>query len=557
MTVTAGQGARYVTGQSLFIFGGLGTSEQNQSEGLGVGFGTPLTVSSITPGGGTGGGDLITFTGDLANSYTHVSGTLLSDPYGPYACTGAYLTPYQCATANSVAGRALKGEDQQNGLHLISCQRFRVNASARNTWESPVKCGTGFASTFLTDGCAHGEVSGGVMRHGYDQGVSVWNSINVNVTGCKIDSGGWTGVSLSAYSDKCTVSGNHILNSVYSVPGSLTSGHGIAVEGGSHDVVTGNVISGVAGVGLYPRLAPPVTGIGAGNSPTLSAFLEAQTAAGTSIQFSSTSQLLAGYKYSFIDGPRTESLTIATVVDGTHVTFSTAPQFSHPAATYMSARITQDCLFTGNVIDGTGLDGINPLASVRCEFTDNKVHRWGAGFYGINLQTTSNLLPATLGGDGALVKGNDVTNGAGQPLIAQGVSGITVTANRLGSAPSGSSYRGAEFISVTDSVVTLNTVSELLDGQGIQVGSGCARMTVSGNKVRRCSSQGILVTSSDSIAVEGNQCSSNGDGIVFTGVTRSRILGNTCNSNNNHGVQVTNNGGTLSQYNVVQREHVP
>ena len=123
VTVAAGQGANYLAGQVIGLFGGLGTAEQAQGEGGSNGPGG-LTVQSVTPGGGSGGGDLITFTGNLTHSYAQVSSTPFSDGFGPYAYAGAYLTPYQPNITSTVAGRSLKGEDQQNGLHLLGCQRF-------------------------------------------------------------------------------------------------------------------------------------------------------------------------------------------------------------------------------------------------------------------------------------------------------------------------------------------------------------------------------------------------------------------------------------------------
>jgi hypothetical protein len=190
---------------------------------------SPRSSSPASPlAGAPGGGDLITFTANLSNSYTQISATTYSDGFGPYAYAGAYLTPYQMGDA-TVAGRTLGGEDQQNGLHLISCERFTVSrVTGRNLWESPVKCGTGFASTSLTDGCSQGAITDCTGYHAFDQGVSLWVSDHITVRGCQENAAGWAGMSMTA-SDFCTVIANVILESFYAVPTNTIAGCGVAL----------------------------------------------------------------------------------------------------------------------------------------------------------------------------------------------------------------------------------------------------------------------------------------------------------------------------------------
>jgi hypothetical protein len=86
VTVPAGAGASYHPGQVVGLYGGPGTSEQNQYQSL--------TISSITPGRGSGGGDLITFTGTINSAYTQISSTGCNNWFCNYPTSaGAYLTP--------------------------------------------------------------------------------------------------------------------------------------------------------------------------------------------------------------------------------------------------------------------------------------------------------------------------------------------------------------------------------------------------------------------------------------------------------------------------------
>jgi parallel beta-helix repeat protein len=556
VTVASGQGARYLAGQYLYVFGGLGTADQNTADGFGVGSGTPLTVSSVTTGGGSGGGDLVTFTANLANTYTYVSGTLVSDAWGPYACTGAYLTPYQCGSGNSVAGRSLSGEDQQNGLHLIGCQRFTVSrCTSRNLWESGFKCGTGEASTSLTDGCQQGAVTDCITYHGYDQGVSLWVSQYVTVKGCQANSSGWAGISMTS-SDHCSVTGNHLLSMTYRAPNDVSNGNGITIEGGLKNQVHANVISSPYNDGIHLSDSPLSWGMGtSGHFPTTSAFLEQGTAAGTSVQLSSTAYLEQGGLYSICDAEKTEAVTVASIADGTHVTFGGATTFSHASGTYLIPRVAQENVIEGNtVLSPVTGNCVHGFGSTRDVIKGNVLTAPAAGA-GVSLVAIS-VTPQTPAGGGSHVEGNMIRGTGAAGVDVEGVSGVTVAGNHITGL---GGVAGILAKGVLDSSVGGNYIAGGTNAQGIYMQSGgpsnvpCSRVSVTGNVIRQMSNEGMLIYSATSLTVSGNIVGSCGGhaGISLRGVSQSSVTGNTCNSNSVAGIKLEDNGGTYCLSNVV------
>jgi hypothetical protein len=556
VTVAAGQGSRYVVGQPLAVFGGLGTADQNLSDGYQTQTGNGgKIIQSITPGGGSGGGDLITFTTNLANSYTlGIPGTALSDGFGPYAFNGAYLTPYQTAFGNAVAGRSLSGEDQQNALHLLSCQRFIVErVTARNMWESQIKCGSLSPATALTDGCNQGTIADCVVYHGYDQGVSIWVSTEITVKGCQSNVSGWAGISLSGYSSYCSVVGNQVFGSVYRVPGTLNAGSGIAVEGGSNNTITANQIDAVDYAAILLVQSSLVLGLTQGSQPTTSAFLVEGTAAGTSVQLSSTTLLTAGAVYSILDGVRTEQLTIATIVDGTHVTFVQPTRFSHAAGVFIVWAVAQENIVSANSIrfvSPTTGDGVHQTSTVRNVISgnviQNPVPNQGSGIIAV-AQNSFGLPAATfLGGDGSTIEGNTV-NGGYKGIIGDSVTNLKIRGNRVfGMIGTGPSQPGIIINGLTDSEISGNHVTDIVNNAGIfvQVGQVIAttpaRLTIRGNTVGRTNNEGIICLTGDSLMIENNSIHSCGGnaGINLRGVTNSLIANNVCNSNHNAGIQL-------------------
>lgn len=232
--VAHGAASAYVVGQRLNLLGGLTANSGNEANQQDQ----QLVIQTITPGSGASN-DTITFTTNLGNSYTAAAGTL-SDGFGPYAANGAYITPWQTGNA-TVAGRSLNQEDQQNGIHLMNCQRFRISGcNIHNVWESPIRCGThNLTGSAQNDGCSYGTITGNVLWHGYDQGVGLWCSSNMTVVDNVITAAGWGGIVLTL-GDDCTVSGNVASNNVQRIPNDTKAGYGIAIEGGVRNAIVGN-----------------------------------------------------------------------------------------------------------------------------------------------------------------------------------------------------------------------------------------------------------------------------------------------------------------------------
>lgn len=574
VTVAAGAAANFFPGNVLGLFGGLGSGDQDKSEGLSIGGASGRTILSVTPGGGAGGGDLVTFTTNLTNTYTTVSATPISDGFGPYACQGAYLTYYQTGT-NTVAGRTIGGEDQQNAIHLMNCQRFTLSkVTGRNTWESPIKCGNGStSSSLLTDGCADGTITDCTGYHGYDQGVSLWLCDNITVKGCTVNAAGWGGMVMTA-SDHCLITGNRMLNSVYRVPGDHSEGNGLAIEGGIGNVVTGNYLSGYNNDGMRIILSPLYFGLNSNLafSPTTSTFLETGTAAGTPIQVSSTTHLSIGARMSILDGMKTEAVTIATTPDSTHVTFSQPLQFSHASGVTISRRIPQENIIANNILvgpgtsapsGGGGTNGINNL-QVRGVVTGNRITGWGTGA-GIQSSISGTSQPSGIfaGGEGSVISNNYVSNGAGTCITAWGQSGLLaqgyVIRNNVCWNPA-ATFNGIDLRAVANSDVSGNIVHQVAGGgSGIllstQSATGCAGVNVADNLVRDCSLWGIELNVADHCTVESNRITSCGGaggtyGALFLqGVTNSVIAKNHCWSNSQSGIYLSSGSGIQSQYN--------
>ena len=235
--VAHGASSTLVVGQRVSVLGGLtanGGADANLQDQF-------LTVQTIIPGAGSAN-DTVVFTGNLGNAYHSAAGTV-SDGYGPYAANGAYITPWQNGNA-TVAGLTLAAEDQQNGIHLIGCTRFRITGcEIHNLWESPIRCGThNLTGLAQTQGAAYGTIDGNALWHGYDQGVGLWCSANITVTGNVVTAAGWAGISLTG-SDRCTVTGNSSCDNVQAIPGDTNSGYGVAVEGGGWNTITGNTFN--------------------------------------------------------------------------------------------------------------------------------------------------------------------------------------------------------------------------------------------------------------------------------------------------------------------------
>lgn len=444
--VAHGAAAAYVVGQRLNVLGGLTVNaggEANRQD-------QQMVIQSITPGAGAAN-DTIVFTGNLGSSYTAAAGTL-SDGYGPYAAAGGYVTPWQTGAA-TVAGRTLAQEDQQNGIHLLNCHRFRVSGcNIHNTWESPIRCGThDLTGTAQSDGCSYGAITGNTIWHGYDQGVGLWCSSEMTVTGNTITAAGWAGICLTL-SDDCTITGNVASDNVQRIPNDTKSGYGIAIEGGARNTITANKCANNYGSQIH------------------------LTAGGT-LPFGGPAQVAT----SVASGSNAVALPTGTVNVGSTAGFAAAGQF-----TVLSSAGAQQVTYTGTT--GTSFTGCT--GGVGTLYTGNKVAQYpvftsnGAALAIASTTTTvSDGTKFQVGGHYAIVDGPkteriDVTAIAGNVLtLAQPTA-----------------FRHPDKCQISQAVCEDNTlVGNSLSG-GTDVGirlASAIRTTIYGNVINRSGQRGI------------------------------------------------------------------
>lgn len=564
--IAAGAGKDYVVGQALTVNGGLYANGGDQSTNtLGADANKQdlnLTVSSISAGTGPTSGDVITFTANLANSYTAATGTL-SDGFGPYAGIGAYVYPYQTASGNSVAGRSLGGENQQNGLHLINCQRFSLSkVTGRNTWESPIKLGTGFNSSALTDGCSDGTVIDCDGYHAYDQGVSAWLSQRITVMGCKLDATGWAGVSFT-HSDNCVAIANQIRDCYYRVPNDANSGSGVVTEGGLGNRFIGNTIKGVWSNGVRLVQSPLDFGIDTSSPPTLTVAVAANTAAGTSIEVSDSSVFTVNASYSIAAGLRTESVTIASIVDATHVTFADSTTYPHYAGEAISARIAQDNIVVNNVIDQVQIGHGIPLQfGVRTTVKDNKITRSGVyttGTYAMGIFAgTATYGNQAMGPYGSQIIHNIIEGSNNENiLITDNLDSIYVDQNETTSTVNNSP--SIHIQGLRDGSISHNKVHDVTTSAGILIEDGSGshqpqRLKLIGNQFAHTNNEGIIVLDGSGFTIVGNTATScmGNAGIDLRSLSHSTISKNLCISNENAGLRLENNGTAGCLHNVVE-----
>jgi parallel beta-helix repeat protein len=301
VTVAAGQGARYVVGQRLNLCGGLtvaGGADKDKRD-------HQVVVASITPGTS----DTITFTANIGNAYTAGAG-LVSDSYGPMAAHGAYVTPWQTGDA-IVADRHLLEEDQQQGIHLVNCDRFRIaGCTIRGMWESGIRMGTHLLDgTAQLDGCTYGTITGNRIYHCYDQGVGVWCSQHITVSDNVIDAAGWCGVCLTM-SDDCTVSGNICDDQSQRIPTDTGAGHGLAIEGGMRNTLAANKATGNYGSGIYLTAAGTLPFGGPGQVATTVAAASDATALPTgTVNVASTVAFAAAGQFTVLSSAGAQPVT--------------------------------------------------------------------------------------------------------------------------------------------------------------------------------------------------------------------------------------------------------
>jgi hypothetical protein len=605
-----GLAAAYVVGQKLNLCGGLtanGATERDQQDKNKV-------IASITPGGGAAA-DTITFTTNLAANYTFSASAALSDGFGPYAAPGAYVTPWQTGAA-TVAGRALAEEDQQNGIHLIHCQRFSITGCAiTGMWENSIRLGTHLLDgTAQNDGCTDGAIVGNVISHGYDQGVAVWCSQRIAVADNVINAAGWAGICLTM-GDDCTVSGNVSAGNVQRIPGdNVSSGHGVAIEGGIRNTVTGNKLQGNFGAGVMltaagttpfgspPQVATAITS-GSNNAVLPQATINVASAAalaaagsvtvlsnagaqqvfytgktgttltgctggigtlltgqpvaqyglflanGATLEVGSTTATISdgtkvqvGGSYSILDGPRTERITVLTVVGNVITMLPT--RYRHLDKLQLGQATAQANVIIANSMDGNNNAGVMLASAVDTNVSDNVIDRSGLrGVDGV-IWTAGGLVAPT----GTVVAGNTITapdttaDGAAYQAVAfQQAGDWTVRGNRIGGSLATTGYFNAIHAQGgADWTIEGNQISDVY-ANGIRIddnsGSVPLRGKIIGNTVDRCIEEGILLWTGDSLVVLGNTVGNSasnagpggfGGGFNIRGVVNSQFVGNVC-----------------------------
>ncbi len=482
--MTIQDGSKYVVGQAVWLMGGVTANSGNEKN-----FDDPnLVITAIS-------GNVLTVNSNLSHTYT-----------GTGASGGAYLTSYQTGgvVSYTAAGRSLGNEDAQNGLHLLNCQRFIIrNCIGQNTWESPLKMGTGFNPTVTGDGCSDGIVLGNIVRHGYDQGVSVWNSSHVTVSSNWCYDAGWAGISFSHCND-CTATGNICISNLYSPASDLNEGTGIAVEGGVRVVISGNVCSANNSNGIRLNKSPLF-----GNSDTLATVSGSLSAAATSITLTGTnSNFVNGASFTVIDPNNTMIRETIYCTGGTNpYTISPGLRNSYASGANIASRYGEDVLITGNVCSLQAL---------------------GAGIHAdqqTNLRVFSNDCSKNGFSGGAFVD-------------TQGTYGIHLH-----------SY-------CEQSVVEANTCSYNAQ-EGIVIDNKCRSVVVQANSA--CNNgisgtnqkMGIKLYGAQDTTVLGNTCNFNTHSGIYTQdgdfhTARLSLIGNTCMYNNTSGIWLDNQGTTVS-----------
>jgi parallel beta-helix repeat protein len=520
---TVQDGSKYFVGQRLFVCGGL-----TANGGTEIDFTDQhRTIVAVN-------GNVITIDANLSHTYTAAVNN-----------GGAYVTTYQTGIA-TVAGRALADEDMQNGVHLINCQRFRVsNNSIRNIWESPIRLGT---FNVPATGCSFGTISGNNCRTGYDQGIALWQSDHITVSGNTATDTGWAGVSCT-YSWNCTITGNVLDNIAYRLPGDNKSGSGIVCEGGAGHSIVGNIISQAYSRGITLSRTPINAGINTSLTSATAIGATGSIAVGSSANFN------VGARYAIYDGSRSEHITVTSIVDGTHISIGTAKMKAwHPSGALVGASFPMDIVINGNVIDGIiAGNGLNLDASARIAITNNIIR--GSNQQGINLHSADGTPSGAA--SAILISGNQLTNnvtaGGAEQLLVDSLSGISIIGNRFTGYPAAST-KDIHCKGVTDSIIQGNYCSDSANTPiVIENGAGTSkRITVSNNNVIRAQAEGILILAGDGLIITGNHVySCNSTGIDIRAVTHCIVHGNTVISNKNAGIKLQDNG-TPCTYNRIE-----
>jgi parallel beta-helix repeat protein len=533
-TVRVSDATKYVVGEMVSVSGGLTVNGATEKD-----FSDPFHyITAINTGTNT-----LTLDANLTHTYT-----------GTGASGGGYVTRYQTGDSSryTAAGRTLGNEDAQNGIHLLSCQRFQVlGCVARNVWESPIKCGTGISTTTTTattDGCTDGVIASNVCTHGYDQGVSVWVSQRISVVGNVCNDAGWGGV-VFTHSTDCTATGNVCVNNSYSPPGDTSAGSGIAVEGGERVTIVGNVCSGNRSNGIRLNRSPVFLGSTTTSGPI--------SAGATSFTVGSASFMRAGSAHALIDASdptKRENFTVASVV-GTTVTVTSALRNGYASGSSVAPRYNFDVTLAGNVCSRNVLNaGISVQHCIGVTIIDNDCSDNGVG---VDTFGTAGIY-VNNECHGAAVTGNTCSRNSQEGIFLDACIGLTVQNNVCtGAGIAGTVKHGIKGLGLRDGAIVGNRV-ERNSGDGICLEAGSigntARMTIGKNVCRYNGHRGIFTDNgtSNGLTIEGNVCCFNSEpGIHLGGTSNSTIMGNVCSNNSQEGIRFDDWSGNACTKNLI------
>lgn len=522
-TINVQDGSKFFAGQKLWVCGGLTVSSGAEKDRVDK----VVTIQNVSS-------NVLTLTTNLTNSYT-----------AAVNAGGAYVTTYQTGSA-TVAGRALSDEDMQCGIHLLNCQRFRIEDNVvRNVWESPIRCGS---FTDAGSGCSFGVIAQNTLNRGYDQGIGVWRSNNITVSHNTVYDPGWYGVG-TTLSFNCTFVGNVIDTVAYRVPGDGSSGSGMCSEGGSGNVFIGNIVRNCWSKGMNLSVSP----LNDLSVTTTTVLTPGQTG---SFAVSASAGFTIGQWYSIYDGSRSEQVQIASKPDGTHITLTDPIKAWHPSGVGIGNSMPTDIVLEANrfetVSNGTG---IQLDACARVVIKDNVFK--GIQQQAINAHAASSNMGSPVGGAaGILVGGNSFwangLTGGGEIILIDTLNEFQIIGNKF-SGYQASGARDIHIKAAKDCIVQGNHFSDSANSP-IYLENAVSRITIEGNIITRAKNEGIICTSGSYLVIANNSvfsCNGGNGGIDLRAVTYSVVKGNTVVSNKSYGIKLEDNG-TACQYNRIE-----
>lgn len=530
--VAVADGTKFLVGERVWVMGGLTANGGAEHDLKDNGTGAGILIDSIA-------GNNLTLHSNLSNSYTATG-----------VAGGAYITTYQTANGNTVGAFTLGNEDQQNGIHLITCSKFNITKCyVHDVWESGIKMGFGFSGSDadnLASGCTYGILTENRIERGYDQGISLWSSQFILAEGNYSADAGWGGVVLTG-SDDCIISGNILRDNYYRVPGDNSSGYGIAIEGGARNLVAENQINANYNAGVLLSPSPLTFGV---SGTTLNGNLSWGS---SSMVVASATGFIAGATYMIKDGSKSESFTIAAGgISGTTLTLTRKTRFYHPSGRTVGKRAAEDNTIENNLISGSvNSYGIWSSPGVRSNLRNNTILRNYSK--GLLIETSDSFTSGGTVVDGNFFSGNGNGTGA-QALLVDTQSDIQIINNRVAG---NFGDKGLQFKGITNSRVSNNSVTDV-QSEGIYFENGgsqiCDKVIVANNDVKQCDGAGIKTDRANHFIISNNNCWGNaGDGgISLGGLTYSTVIGNTTIANNTNGILLQSSNSVESTNNLIE-----